>query len=123
MSPAEIDLKSLDQVIDSPTNSQLGKKTPEPDFHNVNQNPDLNQSNQEGVVSDNVSTNDQTNVDTKKMNPLLAEKIKACLGEFYKMMNDKAADHGMKKSNFAVAHGMHNDNNYSTALDMAKISC
>jgi len=29
----------------------------------------------------------------------------------------------MTKSNFAVAHGMHNDNNYSTALDMAKISC
>jgi D-alanyl-D-alanine carboxypeptidase len=39
------------------------------------------------------------------------------------MMNDEAGAHGMKKSNFAVAHGMHNDNNYSTAYDMAKMSC
>ena len=28
---------------------------------------------------------------------------------------------GMKKSNFAVAHGMHHDKNYSTALDIAHI--
>lgn len=38
-------------------------------------------------------------------------------------MNNQAEVHGMTKSNFAVAHGMHNDNNYSTALDMAIISC
>ena len=29
----------------------------------------------------------------------------------------------MKDSNFNVAHGMHNDNNYSTALDIAKLCC
>ena len=29
----------------------------------------------------------------------------------------------MTKSNFAVAHGMHNDNNYSTANDIVKLSC
>jgi D-alanyl-D-alanine carboxypeptidase len=39
------------------------------------------------------------------------------------MMNERAAYHGMTKSNFAVAHGMHNDNNYSTALDIGIISC
>ena len=50
-------------------------------------------------------------------------KINECLQTFYKMMNDKAQEMGMKNSNFAVAHGMHNDMNYSTAFDMAKLSC
>ena len=38
-------------------------------------------------------------------------------------MNDMALKFNMKKSNFAVAHGMHNDNNYSTAADIAKLCC
>ena len=38
-------------------------------------------------------------------------------------MNETALELGMKDSKFAVAHGMHNDNNYSTALDIAKLSC
>lgn len=29
----------------------------------------------------------------------------------------------MKRSNFAVAHGMHNDNNYSTAADIGRLCC
>jgi serine-type D-Ala-D-Ala carboxypeptidase (penicillin-binding protein 5/6) len=29
----------------------------------------------------------------------------------------------LSRSHFAVAHGMHNENNYSTAYDMAKLSC
>lgn len=39
------------------------------------------------------------------------------------MMNEKAEALGMKMSNFAVAHGMHHDNNYSTALDIGRLSC
>jgi D-alanyl-D-alanine carboxypeptidase (penicillin-binding protein 5/6) len=38
-------------------------------------------------------------------------------------MNDHAASLGMKRSNFAVAHGMHNDNNYSTAADIGRLCC
>ena len=38
-------------------------------------------------------------------------------------MNEMADDLGLKRSHFAVAHGMHNDNNYSTAYDMGKLSC
>ena len=38
-------------------------------------------------------------------------------------MNDKAQELGMKRSKFSVAHGMHHDNNYSTAFDIAKLSC
>ena len=39
------------------------------------------------------------------------------------MMNIKALSVNMTKSNFAVAHGMHNDQNYSSALDIAKLCC
>ena len=38
-------------------------------------------------------------------------------------MNEKGEELGLKRSHFAVAHGMHNDNNYSTALDMGRLSC
>ncbi len=37
-------------------------------------------------------------------------------------MNDTACKLGLKNSHFAVAHGMHHYNNYSTAIDMAKLS-
>jgi len=50
-------------------------------------------------------------------------KIKFCLDEFYEMMNVKAKSHGMRLSKFAVAHGMHNDSNYSTAYDIGKLCC
>ena len=38
-------------------------------------------------------------------------------------MNSKAQELGLSRSHFAVAHGMHNENNYSTAYDMGKLSC
>lgn len=38
-------------------------------------------------------------------------------------MNNLADELGLKNSHFNVAHGMHNDENYSTAADMAKLSC
>jgi D-alanyl-D-alanine carboxypeptidase len=38
-------------------------------------------------------------------------------------MNDKAEEVGMTRSHFNVAHGMHNDDNYSTALDIARLAC
>lgn len=37
-------------------------------------------------------------------------------------MNSTACKLGLKKSNFSVAHGMHHYNNYSSALDVAKLS-
>jgi len=45
------------------------------------------------------------------------------LEAFYELMNKKAEELNMKQSHFAVAHGMHHDNNYSSALDIAKLSC
>ena len=50
-------------------------------------------------------------------------KIQDCLEEFYDLMNDMADDLGLKNSHFAVAHGMHHEDNYSTAADIAKLSC
>lgn len=38
-------------------------------------------------------------------------------------MNEKAKSYGLTKSNFAVAHGMHHDNNYSSAYDIGKLCC
>ena len=53
---------------------------------------------------------------------LLNDRMELCLSHFYKEMNDTALKHGLLKSNFAVAHGMHHYNNYSSALDIAKLS-
>lgn len=53
----------------------------------------------------------------------LERKVKECLSAFYDLMNDKAQELGLKGSHFAVAHGMHNENNYSTAYDMGRLSC
>ena len=37
-------------------------------------------------------------------------------------MNLNAREIGMKKTNFASAHGMYVEDNYSTAADMARLS-
>jgi hypothetical protein len=50
-------------------------------------------------------------------------KVAECLAKFYELMNEHAQTLGMKRSNFAVAHGMHNDSNYSTAADIGKLCC
>ena len=38
-------------------------------------------------------------------------------------MNEMGDTLGLSRSHFAVAHGMHNENNYSSAYDMGKLSC
>lgn len=53
---------------------------------------------------------------------LFIERMDYYLTYFYREMNDCAYKHGLKASNFAVAHGMHHYNNYSSAIDMAKLS-
>ena len=55
-------------------------------------------------------------------NQLLNEAIDNQLGYFYQEMNKNAMNYGMKRTNFAVSHGMHHPNNYSCALDMARLS-
>ena len=59
----------------------------------------------------------------KKKPTLLDLKINECLNKFYETMNEYGQSAGLKKSHFAVAHGMHNENNYSTAGDIAKLCC
>ena len=41
---------------------------------------------------------------------------------FPELMNEKAKELGAKNSNFLNAHGLHNDNHYTTAYDMAMIT-
>ena len=42
--------------------------------------------------------------------------------KFVSMMNNKAKDLGMKSTNFANPHGLHDDNHYSTARDLYKMA-
>jgi len=53
----------------------------------------------------------------------MMQYIDDCLDVFFKLMNEKAQQLELKKTNFAVAHGMHHDDNYSTAQDIARLSC
>mgnify|MGYP006089526649 CR=1 FL=1 len=58
-----------------------------------------------------------------KQKTKLEIKVEDCLKQFYTLMNESAEEQGLKMSHFNVAHGMHNESNYSTAFDMAKLSC
>lgn len=54
------------------------------------------------------------------------EKERAASKAFYAKMNETAKRLGLtvsKITNFAVAHGMHHDRNYSSAQDIATLSC
>lgn len=49
----------------------------------------------------------------------VAEHIGGSLEGFVEMMNQKAAELGMTGTNYANPHGLHDDNHYTTAHDMA----
>lgn len=52
---------------------------------------------------------------------MLAEHISGSVEEFAKLMNVKAKEIGCKNSNFVNPHGVHDDNHYTTAYDLALI--
>ena len=52
----------------------------------------------------------------------LAERIGGTEDHFVAMMNERAAELGLKNTNFKNASGLDDDNHYSTAYDMAIIS-
>lgn len=49
----------------------------------------------------------------------IAEHIGGSVAGFADLMNEKAAEIGMEHSHFTNPHGLHNDEHYSTARDMA----
>ncbi|MBO5004215.1 MAG: D-alanyl-D-alanine carboxypeptidase [Clostridia bacterium] len=51
----------------------------------------------------------------------LAEHVSGTVDEFSKLMNSKAKEIGCTNTNFVNPNGVHNDNHYSTAYDMALI--
>lgn len=53
---------------------------------------------------------------------IIAEHISGSVSEFAKLMNEKAKEIGCKNSNFVNANGVHDENHYSTAYDMALIA-
>ncbi len=52
----------------------------------------------------------------------LAEHFCGNNSSFAKKMNEKAKEIGMKNSNFCNPHGLHDDNHYTTARDLAVLS-
>ncbi|WP_029452805.1 D-alanyl-D-alanine carboxypeptidase family protein [Clostridium algidicarnis] len=50
---------------------------------------------------------------------IIADNVATDSDSFIKMMNEKAEEFGMKNTNFITANGLHNENHYSTALDLA----
>ncbi len=53
----------------------------------------------------------------------LALHCSGSIEDFAKLMNEKAIKIGAKNSNFVNPHGLHDDNHYTTAYDLALISC
>ena len=60
------------------------------------------------------SANDAANV--------LAEFVGGSIADFVNMMNARAKEIGCKNTNFANPNGLHDDNHYTTAFDMALIA-
>ena len=60
------------------------------------------------------SANDAANV--------LAEHISGSTKEFANLMNKRAGELGAEKTNYVNAHGLHDENHYTTAADLAKIA-
>jgi len=52
----------------------------------------------------------------------LAEKVAGSVEAFAEMMNQKAAALGMKDTNYVNPHGLHDDNHYTTANDLLKLT-
>lgn len=52
----------------------------------------------------------------------IAEGIAGSAEAFVERMNKKAAELKLENTNFVNPHGLHNDNHYTTAADMAKIA-
>lgn len=60
------------------------------------------------------SANDAANV--------LAEHTSGSISEFAKLMNEKAAEIGLKDSNFTNPSGIHDENLYTTAFDLSLLA-
>lgn len=53
---------------------------------------------------------------------VLGEHISGTIDEFAKLMNSKAEELGCKNTHFVNTNGMHDENHYTTAEDLAKIA-
>lgn len=53
---------------------------------------------------------------------VVAEHIGGSVGGFLLMMNEKAAELGCQNTNYSNVHGLHDENTYTTARDIARIT-
>ncbi|MBR5479938.1 MAG: D-alanyl-D-alanine carboxypeptidase [Clostridia bacterium] len=52
----------------------------------------------------------------------IAEAVSGSMGDFAKLMTDKAKEFGCEGTNFTNSNGLKDENHYTTAYDMAKIT-
>lgn len=83
-------------------------------------------SNAEIQPNDSISIQDLLNVflihSANEAGYILAEHISGNIEDFASLMNKKAKEIGCSNTNFTNPSGIHNDNHYSTAYDMALIA-
>jgi hypothetical protein len=111
-------------------NSHTDENDPSPNFHTFDGRQADKEENLEqfSIDGDQIEIN-LSNVPNivdhaePKYKTKLEIKVDECLKQFYNLMNETAEEQGLKMSHFNVSHGMHNENNYSTAYDIAKLSC
>ncbi len=53
----------------------------------------------------------------------LAVHVSGSVDDFVKLMNDKVKKLNLSNTNFCNPHGLHDENHYSTAYDMAVLTC
>lgn len=61
-------------------------------------------------------------VSANEVSNAVAEHVGGSMDEFARLMNEKARELGCVDSHFANAHGLHNDDHYSSAYDLSVIA-
>ena len=116
---------SAAQVSNSTSQNLFNQNTPNLIIETEQQSPDpkidQRENDQDKVENKEAKKNEKSTPEKKQEFSKLNIKINECLEKFYEVMNDQAAELGLKKSNFASAHGMYVENNVSTAADIARL--
>lgn len=96
------------------TISEYGAMSIEAGSSHISLQPNESLSMKEAILATSLaSANDGAN--------MIAENVSGDIATFVKLMNERAKEIGCTNTNFVNAHGLHDDNHYTTAIDMAKI--
>jgi hypothetical protein len=85
----------------------------------IQEDPSIDEDNDDIVY--NLEEEYQKQQENKSRPEELYKLIERSLQKFYELMNNEAKTLGLKRSNFASAHGMYVEANVSTACDIARL--